>query len=507
MSRALRRTSTTALLAAGLASVVLTTTVPAHAAGSPAPRSTTARAGQGTITPFTPTVPNPTTATRAQLNAAVPAGRKKVSPFLAAPQGLAAASSVAGPISRAEVIARARTWVDAGVPYSMYSYRTDANGRYRTDCSGFVSMAWHLASSSANNWGETTGTLLEFTSSIGKESLKPGDVLLNPDPGASGHVVIFNGWANAEHTRYDAYEQAGSVGAVHREIPYPYWSGHGTFSPRRYDNIIDDAAPAAGAARTIGADFNGDGKQDIAGIDAYSNMKLYTGDGAGHVSGGSNMLGDNGLWKNFKSIAAGDFNGDGKQDIAGIDANDNMKLYTGDGAGHVSGGGSMLGDNGLWANFKAITAGDFNADGKQDVAGIDANNNLKLYTGDGAGHLGGGSDMLGSNGLWVNFKGITAGDFNADGKQDVAGIDANNNLKLYTGDNAGHLGGGSDMLGSNGLWKGFRSLLSADFNGDGRRDVAGIDANNNMKMYAGDNAGHVSGGIEMLGNNGLWAGF
>ncbi|MFG2999607.1 NlpC/P60 family protein [Streptomyces sp. NPDC048340] len=231
MSHAQRRTSAIALLAAGLASVVLTTTVPAHAAQPPAPPSTADRADQGTITPFTPTVPNPTTATRAQLDAAASPVRKKASPFLAAPQGLAAASNVAGPISRAEVIARARTWVAAGVPYSMTNYRTDANGRYRTDCSGFVSMAWHLSSSSANNWGETTGTLLEFTSSIAKESLKPGDILLNPNPGASGHVVIFNGWANAEHTRYDAYEQAGSVGAVHREIPYPYWSGQAPSAP------------------------------------------------------------------------------------------------------------------------------------------------------------------------------------------------------------------------------------------------------------------------------------
>ncbi|MFB6812922.1 hypothetical protein ACFCWL_40315, partial [Streptomyces sp. NPDC056387] len=47
----------------------------------------------------------------------------------------------------------------------------------------------------------------------------------------------------------------------------------------------------------------------------------------------------------------------------------------------------------------------------------------------------------------------TAGDFNGDGKQDIAGIDATDNLKLYTGDGAGNLGGGTDMLGSNGLWK------------------------------------------------------
>ncbi|MER5417100.1 transglycosylase family protein [Streptomyces virginiae] len=260
-------------------------------------------------------------------------------------------------------------------------------------------------------------------------------------------------------------------------------------------------------ARTVAGDFNGDGKQDIAGIDGNNNMKLYTGDGAGHVSGGSNMLGSTGWWAGFKSIAAGDFNADGKQDIAGIDGNNNMKLYTGDGAGHVSGGSDMLGSTGWWAGFKSIAAGDFNGDGKQDIAGIDANNNLKLYTGDGAGHVSGGSNMLGDNGLWVGFKSIAAGDFNGDGKQDIAGIDANNNLKLYTGDNAGHLSGGTDMLGNNGLWKGFRSLLSADFNDDGKRDIAGIDANNNMKLYTGDNAGHVTGGTDMLGSTGPWAGF
>ncbi|MFJ3200610.1 FG-GAP-like repeat-containing protein [Streptomyces sp. NPDC086989] len=265
--------------------------------------------------------------------------------------------------------------------------------------------------------------------------------------------------------------------------------------------------PAPVMARTVGADFNGDGRQDIAGIDANSNMKLYTGDGAGSLSGGSDMLGGNGLWKGFKAITAGDFNGDGKQDIAGIDANSNLKLYTGDGAGHLGGGTDMLGSNGLWKNFKAITAGDFNGDGKQDIAGIDANNNMKLYTGDGAGHLSGGTDMLGNNGLWRGFKAITAADYNNDGKQDIAGIDATDNLKLYTGDGAGHLGGGSNMLGSTGLWKGFRSLLSADFNSDGKQDIAGIDANNNMKLYTGDNAGHVGGGTDMLGSNGLWAGF
>ena len=210
-------------------------------------------------------------------------------------------------------------------------------------------------------------------------------------------------------------------------------------------------------ARTAAGDFNGDGKQDIAAIDANNNLKLYTGDGAGHLTdSGTYMLGNTGLWKGFKEITAGDFTGNGKTDIAGIDANNNLKLYLNDGTGHLTDSGTyMLGNTGLWNGFKAITAGDFTGNGKTDIAGIDANNNLKLYLNDGTGHLSGGSDMLGSTGLWAGFRSLTAGDFNRDGKQDIAGIDANNNMKLYTGNGAGAVSGGSDMLGSTGLWSGF----------------------------------------------------
>ncbi|MDH6111681.1 hypothetical protein P3T36_001996 [Kitasatospora sp. MAP12-15] len=422
--------------------------------------------------------------------------------FAAAPAAQAA-SSTGGQITRSEVLARAQSWVDEGVPYNQGGWKSDNNGTYREDCSGFVSMAWHLSSSLV------TSTLPSVSSQISFNQLKSGDIL----DYTAEHTFLFANWTNQSNGDFTYYAESNTNDPTHgptsANINNSSMEGWPTsyYGAYRYNNIVDDPTTAPLPARTTVGDFNGDGKLDVAGIDANNNMMLYTGDGAGHVSGGTPMLGTTGLWANFKAIAAGDFLGNGKMDIAGIDANNNMMLYTGDGAGHLSGGTPMLGTTGLWAGFKAITAGDFTGDGKVDIAGIDANNNLMLYTGDGAGHLNAGTPMLGTTGLWANFKAITAGDFLGNGKMDIAGIDANNNLKLYTGDGAGHVSGGSDMLGSTGLWAGFHSVMAGDFNSDGKVDIAGIDANNNLKLYTGDGAGNVGGGSAMLGGNGLWAGF
>lgn len=76
------------------------------------------------------------------------------------------------------VIANAKTWLNPSVPYSQSAYH---NG-YRTDCSGYVSMAWKLGTSA------TTSTLHNYSYPITKDKLKAGDVLLN----AGVHVLIFS---------------------------------------------------------------------------------------------------------------------------------------------------------------------------------------------------------------------------------------------------------------------------------------------------------------------------
>lgn len=135
---------------------------------------------------------------------------------------------------RQEIIRRAKTWVEQGVPYSQNSAHPDENGKmYRTDCSGFVSMAWGLDQS------YSTVYLPDHAHQIPKEELQPGDILLKGGPGSegnNGHVVIFNGWTDDSHTSYYALEEAGGVGATARTISYPY-DGDGSYVPYRKNGL------------------------------------------------------------------------------------------------------------------------------------------------------------------------------------------------------------------------------------------------------------------------------
>ncbi len=130
-------------------------------------------------------------------------------------------------ISRDTIIARAQRWVDLKVPYS----QTTTFEGYRTDCSGFVSMAWALPVP-----GRSTRNLAEVCTPITKDDLQPGDMMLLE----GSHAAIFAGWANPERTVWRSLEQSSSnSGAVARLIPYPWWGGT-AYLPYRYKGVGDD---------------------------------------------------------------------------------------------------------------------------------------------------------------------------------------------------------------------------------------------------------------------------
>ncbi len=139
--------------------------------------------------------------------------------------------------SGSEILQRARSWTEAGVGYQAGGTYTNQYGTYRTDCSGFVSMALGLPTS------YTTGTLESVSYPIAKDGLEPGDIINNPADGPAGHVVLFAGWADEAKSSYYAYEESPSSGAHLSAIPYPYWPGYGTFTPRRYVGTTSVSAP------------------------------------------------------------------------------------------------------------------------------------------------------------------------------------------------------------------------------------------------------------------------
>ena len=87
------------------------------------------------------------------------------------------------------------------------------------------------------------------------------------------------------------------------------------------------------------------------------------------------------------SVAVGDFNGDGKQDLAVANyGSDNVSILLGDGAGNFS----AAPDFRCWRySSSSVAVGDFNGDGKQDLAVANADSdNVSILLGDGAGNFG-----------------------------------------------------------------------------------------------------------------------
>ncbi|MGW4697832.1 hypothetical protein ACWEO1_36260 [Kitasatospora cineracea] len=172
-----------------------------------------------------------------------------------------AASSVGGQITRSEVIQRAQYWLGKSIAYNQGGSYPDSSGRYyRTDCGGYVDMAWHLADG-PNTQGLASSA---YTTEISRSQLKAGDIL----DSFYDHVILFEKWDDTAHTTF-SYYSFGSTPVKHAtgvSINAAYFDSHpnGDYKAYRYNNIVDDpSAPVysgdvpvagkwSGTAATIG---------------------------------------------------------------------------------------------------------------------------------------------------------------------------------------------------------------------------------------------------------------
>jgi uncharacterized protein (TIGR03437 family) len=232
--------------------------------------------------------------------------------------------------------------------------------------------------------------------------------------------------------------------------------------------------------KPILADFNEDGNLDIATLGQKAvNVLAGEGDGTFQPMYSYDTVTNLGMYP--VSMTAGDFNGDGHVDLAvaiyGGGEQGNVLLLLGDGHGKFS-----LSDSEVpVVSPYGIATADFNGDGLLDLAitsGTDSSSSgtVTILLGDGHGNFNSKSNFVSAP---VPF-GLLTGDFNGDGKPDLAitnqGVNGpshpNANVSVFLGKGDGTFIPGVVIPTAPFDNDELSNMVTADFNRDGKLDLA-----------------------------------
>jgi hypothetical protein len=218
-------------------------------------------------------------------------------------------------------------------------------------------------------------------------------------------------------------------------------------------------------------DFNGDGKQDlVAANTAGASVSVLLGDGDGGFAPAANFATGAGPI----AVAVGDFNGDGMQDVVAANyhfSDGTASVLLGDGAGGFAPALTVP----IGPNSYDVAVGDFNGDGKQDLATVFTDfggpgiaEGVGVLLGDGTGQFG----SMTPYGTYLEPVAVAVGDLNGDGVQDLVTaqrLEGTGQLEVLLGDGSGDFTPG--VGGSVRIDREVSCVALADINGDGRQDV------------------------------------
>lgn len=343
-------------------------------------------------------------------------------------------------------------------------------------------------------------------------------IMLNNADGSFGTIVTYPGPATnwslvSGDFNGDGKLDLASLGGYDSELGIWLNNGSGVFQSA-HTYIFNDSSYSLAVG-----DFNGDGKPDLVSATSYNAQPhIHIGNGDGSFQIAPNGTGGGALEYN---IATADFNGDGKLDLAIplgaiqirlgngdasfqpaanyvstyarsnllvadlnndnkpdlISIGDSLEVILGHGDGSFEAAQSY--DAGSYPY--SLLSGDFDRDGKPDV-----------ITGNAEGYYSYGLSVLlssnSSNGKLlkppanyapardINY--VTQGDFNGDGKPDLAAATYNNNLEVLLGNSDGTFGPATDIpIGTTVYW-----TAVSDFNGDGKQDIVILSSYNDKKL-------------------------
>ena len=276
-----------------------------------------------------------------------------------------------------------------------------------------------------------------------------------------------------------------------------------------------DKLPGYGSLNTddkfFTGDFDGDGRGDLCIFNGanwdmpYLGILRSTGTKLTYVRRYDRYLPFNEMGRHERFFV-GDFNGDGKSDIATFNTADwnkvNFGIYTSDGAklnsaqrhyGAITGGPAGGGFSYTMREFEQVTVGDFNGDGRSDFALFNAVNwskkYLALFSSDASARLGFVKRFDDQVPGWKFKLGdfFHAADVNGDGKKDLVTV----NLVGWNAQYFGFLRStGTDLIGTaqplvgfdGGIVPEFVTIRAADYYGQAHWDDLFIYSNRRFVM-------------------------
>ncbi len=314
-------------------------------------------------------------------------------------------------------------------------------------------------------------------------------------PGASGAGTfavtagVQTGWcpiANISTGDFDGDGKTDLIclgGGGPNQILVALSNGTGTFTSKGWKTVC-----STGGVPLLG-DFDGDGKTDLVCLNADNTQQVLISNGNGTFAAKTATAG---AWCDSPAdISAGDFDGDGRTDLICNYANGSHAVAFSSGDGTFATPAQWPSSSTPWCSPANLQMGDFNGDGKQDLmcmgTGANANQQIVAFSnGDGtfAQPSGWQPPFCASPGN------IQFGDLDGDGKTDMVCNRSNGSSQVAFSFGDGTFDVSANWTNSGAYWCASGSVKIGDFNGDGRDDLACEDSSNYIEVAFSDGNGN-----------------
>jgi Ca2+-binding RTX toxin-like protein len=228
-------------------------------------------------------------------------------------------------------------------------------------------------------------------------------------------------------------------------------------------------------------DFNGDGRDDILVRNVNGTVTNFLGQANGGFTGNSANAFIN-VDSNWQIAGIGDFNGDNRDDILVRNVNGTVTDFIGQTNGGFAGNSanaSIFIDN----NWQIAGIGDFNGDNRDDILVRNVNGTVTNFLGQANDTFVGNSANAFIN-VDSNWQIAGIGDFNGDNRDDILVRNVNGTVTNFIGQTNGGFAGNSANA-SIFIDNNWQIAGIGDFNGDNRDDILVRNVNGTVTNFLG----------------------